>query len=85
VHGVAKLLSASKLQQNLVSYFLSFFVLLFVCELDMVGGVEETECRTFSCNLCNYFSIPVSRAINVVRFWQEGITPKLMLDFINNA
>jgi hypothetical protein len=70
VHGVAKLLSTSKLQQNFVSYFLSLFVLLFVCELDMVGGVKEIECQTFSCNLRHYFSIPVlsvsvSRAINL--------------------
>jgi len=82
VRGLAKLLSTSKLQQNLLSYFLPFFVLLFVCELDMVGGVKETECKTFSCNLPDYFSIPVfsisvSRAINAVRCWQDGITPKI--------
>ena len=48
----------------------------------MVGGVKETECKTFSCNLPDYFSIPVfsisvSRAINAVRCWQDGITPKI--------
>jgi len=82
VRGLAKLLSASKLQQNLLSYFLSFFVLLFVCELDMVGDFRETEYKTFSCNFPYYFCIPVlsisvSRAINAVRCWQDGITPKI--------
>jgi hypothetical protein len=90
VHGLAKLLSTSKLQQNIASYFLSFFVLLFVCVLDMVGGVKGTECRTFFCNLPYYFSIPVlsipvSRAINAVRFWQDSVTPELILNFISNA
>lgn len=90
MRGLAKLLSTGKLQQNLVSYFLSFFVLLFVCVLDMVGGVKGTECKTFSCNLPYYCGIPVlsisgSRAINAVRFWQDSVTPELILNFISDA
>lgn len=55
----------------------------------MVGGVKETECKTFSFNLRDYFSVPVlsisvGRAINAVGRWQDRITPKSFLNFVNN-
>jgi hypothetical protein len=56
----------------------------------VVGGVKETECKTFSFNLRDYFSvqilsISVGRAINAVGCWQVRVTPKLFLNFVNCA